>query len=390
VCPDGTAVPLKPVPVAQKEDWQYDEAWLQRLLYLHPEALPIAEIDDSFSGLIPLCMEMDTPAGPIDAVYITPSGRLALLEAKLWRNPEARRKVIGQILDYAKELTRWGYSRLDEAVRQARKNASPDAIFSGITSLVAPYVSELSEARFSDAVTKSMAKGDFLLLIAGDGIREGVAAIAQFLDRNGAMHFTFGLVECAIYEAPNGGHFVQPRVLAQTTLIRRTIFLLGDNRIAELEGAPSDQDSVTSEVSPELQELRAKYQTYWKEVLSRLHVEEQQPISKPATSTNQYFGMPTGSNGWVSAYLTFGKGPTGERILAALATDKEEINSALGLPVEWTRTSDGRGSVVAAKSFHGNLMEDSREATQAWLVDVVQRLISVFRPRIEALLREAT
>jgi surface antigen len=111
--------------------------------------------------------------------------------------------------------------------------------------------------------------------------------------------------------------------------------------------------------------------------------------------------MPTGSNGWVSAYLeqskgragaylTFGKGPTGERILAALATDKEEINSALGLPVEWTRTSDGRGSVVAAKSFHGNLMEDSREATQAWLVDVVQRLISVFRPRIEALLREAT
>ncbi len=32
-----------------------------------------------------------------------------LVEAKLWRNPEARRKVIGQILDYAKELSRWNY-----------------------------------------------------------------------------------------------------------------------------------------------------------------------------------------------------------------------------------------------------------------------------------------
>ena len=31
-----------------------------------------------------------------------------LIECKLWRNPEARREVVGQILDYAKVLTRRG------------------------------------------------------------------------------------------------------------------------------------------------------------------------------------------------------------------------------------------------------------------------------------------
>ncbi|MDZ4818324.1 MAG: DUF4268 domain-containing protein [Planctomycetota bacterium] len=394
---DGTSATLAPIPLSQKDGWNYSEEWLQRLLYLHPEILPIAEIDNSYSGPIPLCMEMDTPAGPIDAVYITPSGRLILLEAKLWRNPEARRKVIGQILDYAKEISQWSYSRLDEAVRQARKNASPEVPFPGIEKLVAEHVSGLVEHRFSDAVTKSMGRGDFLLLIAGDGIREGVGAITQFLDRSGAMHFTFGLVECAIYEGPEGGHFVQPRVLAQTTLIPRTIFLLGDNRISEQEPVPEEDLGVPG-VSAELQESRARYQQFWREFLDLLQVEEQQPVSKPATSTNQYFSMPPGSNGWVSAYLqqskgragvylTFGKGTIGDRLFSALAADRAEIDAALGVAVEWTSAEGGRGTVLASKSFPGILLDDSRKPAQVWLADVVPRFVSVFRPRIDALLR---
>jgi hypothetical protein len=45
-------------------------------------------------------------------------------EAKLWRNPEARRQVVGQVLDYAKELARWSYEELQGAVRLAR--SEPD------------------------------------------------------------------------------------------------------------------------------------------------------------------------------------------------------------------------------------------------------------------------
>ena len=73
----------------------YDEGWLQDLLYRHPDSLPIMEINPSFAGLIPICRELSTPAGPLDVLYVTPTGRLVILEAKLWRNPEARRKVIG-------------------------------------------------------------------------------------------------------------------------------------------------------------------------------------------------------------------------------------------------------------------------------------------------------
>lgn len=86
---------------------QGPESALRDLILSHPEALPLAEIDAAFAGALPLCSEMSTPAGPVDLVLITPQGLPVLVECKLWRNPEARRKVVGQVLDYAKELARW-------------------------------------------------------------------------------------------------------------------------------------------------------------------------------------------------------------------------------------------------------------------------------------------
>ena len=146
---------------------------------------------------------------------------------------------------------------------------------------------------------------------------------------------------------------------------------------------------------------RAKHQAYWKELLEQLRLEEQQPVSKPAVSTNQYFTMPRGSEGWISAYLaqsrnevgvylTFNKGPKGAQLYASLEKEKDEINRALGLPVEWERMRDGRLYVMATKNFSGDLLQQFRKPSQTWLADAVQRFVSVFRPRIDAQLREAT
>ena len=57
-----------------------DEAWLRDTLLSHPGLLPIREIDASFGPLIPLCRELRTEAGPIDAAFINDHGRLTLVE----------------------------------------------------------------------------------------------------------------------------------------------------------------------------------------------------------------------------------------------------------------------------------------------------------------------
>jgi hypothetical protein len=82
----GGAEPLKLVAQQGGGD-AVSEAYIQALVHEHPACLPIAEIDAMFSGRVPICTELNTPAGPIDNFMVTPSGLPVLVECKLWRNP---------------------------------------------------------------------------------------------------------------------------------------------------------------------------------------------------------------------------------------------------------------------------------------------------------------
>ncbi len=60
----GGAQPLKPI-AEQSGAGEVSEAVIQDLVHQHPACLPIAEIDAMFSGAVPICTELNTPAGPI-------------------------------------------------------------------------------------------------------------------------------------------------------------------------------------------------------------------------------------------------------------------------------------------------------------------------------------
>ena len=119
---DAPAKSLNRVRLVKGSDDQvvYSEAWLQRLIMQQPTLLPVEQIEPSFAGLVPICMELPVPSGYVDNLLVTPSGNLALIECKLWRNPESRREVVGQIVDYATEMSRWSYDKLEEAVNRTR------------------------------------------------------------------------------------------------------------------------------------------------------------------------------------------------------------------------------------------------------------------------------
>ncbi len=211
----GEAELLQKIPLSESSQ-SYDEAFIQKLVFRHPECIPIEQIDQGYADLVPICCELNTPAGPLDILFATPTGKLCIVEAKLWRNPEARRKVVGQILDYAKELSRWDYEDLQRQVSIATKQKG-NAIFD----LVRARHPSTEESRFVDGVSKSLSRGEFLLLILGDGIREGVGGIAEFVGGSGNLDFTFGLVELGMYRRTSGELMVVPRVLAKTVVIER-------------------------------------------------------------------------------------------------------------------------------------------------------------------------
>ena len=130
------------------------------LLFRFPETLPIAAIDAAYAGAVPICRELATSAGYVDALYVNSLGRLTLAEFKLWRNPQARREVIGQILDYTKELACWDYEDLQREGVESRRQE-------GQCPVRAIRMEALSSrrSRFHDNVTPTESAASFLLLI---------------------------------------------------------------------------------------------------------------------------------------------------------------------------------------------------------------------------------
>ena len=90
----------------------------------------------------------------------------------------------------------------------------------------------VDEATFVDNVVRNLRSGQFLLMVVGDGIREELEQIVEYLKRSAGIRFTFALVELAIFDLPQdlgGGTIVEPRVLARTLEIVRSVVALDEH-----------------------------------------------------------------------------------------------------------------------------------------------------------------
>jgi len=233
---DSVAVGMKRVRFQKGEGEGYKERWLQKLISCYPNVLPIEQIEPALTPAIPICLELPLASGYVDNLFATPAGDLIVVETKLFRNPDARRKVVTQIIDYAKDLSSLSYETLNKAVLKAEAadgngGHPPYGLFEAIASVAGQE--DVAEERFIDAISRNLERGRFLLLVTGDGIQEGVQNIAAFLQQHAGMHFTLGLVELAIFELPSeiGGYLVQPRILARTRNIDRGIVTIEDGKI---------------------------------------------------------------------------------------------------------------------------------------------------------------
>ena len=366
------------VPLTRITD-AVSEGHIQALVHEHPECLPIAEIDSMFSRPVPICTELDTRvAGKIDNFMVTPSGLPVLVECKLWRNPEARREVVSQILDYAKELSRWSSSDLQREVsRRLTRDGNP------LLDMVRGVDPEVDEQQFNDALTANLRRGRFLLLIVGDGIREGVEAIAEYLQLHAGLHFSLGLVEMPIYEMPNGDRLVAPRVLARTALVTRNVVAVPDGYGVEEE----DPDIEVIDPPP------GEYERFWTEFLRILKLDDpEQPRPKPAQGPNIRFPLPA-PNSWLSVYrlqnghvgvfLSSRRNTPGRNAMRAIVEDLHAIKDQLGGNVRMEKVDgdDSIGDWIQAGQMD---QLEERERVLSWLARRVNTFVNVLRPRMRA------
>ena len=390
----GGAVALAPLGQHRGSE-AVSEAEIQALVQAHPASLPIVEIDPIFAGAIPICTELTTPAGSIDNLMVTPSGLPVLVECKLWRNPEGRREVVGQILDYAKELTRWSSSDLQREVRH-RLNRQGNPLLD-IVRASDPFV---DETQFNDALTANLRRGRFLLLIVGDGIREGVEAIAEYLQKHASLQFSLGLVELPFYVLPDGNRLVVPRVLARTVNVMRTVVAMPEGYGLQTSAEDGGAEVGPSSSDPERTALQEAQQRFWSEFLTGLTLDDpEQPVPKPARLGYLGFSMPAPSgSSWITVYrdlnrrevglfLSSHRNTLGEQAMLAVAEDWADIQTALGGTAKRT-IRDGRPTVIDSLSTGPLEQIEVRRTAFIWLAERVNTFVNVLRPRVRTVVAD--
>lgn len=381
---DGSAVALTPLPLGGGPD-AVSEAALQQLIHDHPSCLPIAEIDPMFCAPVPICTELNTPAGPIDNFMVTPGGLPVLVECKLWRNPEGRRKVVGQILDYAKELSRWSSSDIQREVsRRTGRAGNP------MLDLLSEAGHAVDEIAFNDALTFNLRRGRFLLLIVGDGIREGVEAIAEYLQAQSGLHFTLGLVEMPIYQGPEESRLIVPRVVARTHLITRNVIAVPDGHaVADSDGSEAAEEIVD--------ELTADRVSFWNDFLDDLRLSDPDQVI-PKVSRQGYVSFmlpaPSGScwitvfrninTGRVGLFLSYSRNSVGERAVRRIVEDWDDVRAELGGTVALLHDKIDRDLIHDEKGYESLSQPTLRAEAIDWLQRRTNDFVSVLRPRVRA------
>jgi len=378
----STAAPLTSLSL-EGGDEAVREADIQSIVHAHPTCLPIAEIDPMFSAPVPICTELNTPAGPIDNFMVTSSGLPVLIECKLWRNPEARRDVVAQIIDYAKELRRWSSSDLQREVsRRLKRNGNP------LLELVRKNHPEVDETQFNDAMTANLRRGRFLLLIVGDGIREGVEAIAEYLQEHVGLHFSLGLVELPIYALPCGDRLVVPRILARTMVITRNVVALPDGYALNDGG----DRGVGVDIDPEQIASGEAAKSFWNEFLEELKLDDPEQTKRQGYIA--FFLPAQGGSSWLTAYRNMKRGEVGvslsshregagdyarQVIVDDWDTVKEQLRGTAKLIEE-----NGRTLIRDCQIFGELDRPEVRKKAFAWLAERVNTFVNVLRPLVRS------
>lgn len=104
---DGNVNPLR---VRSLRDGLYGEqleAALQRLLQEHPEIIPGEQMEpnsDDPPRFVLLKREIAIGSWSLDHLFVDHHGVPTLVECKLIQNPQSRREVIGQVIEYAANI----------------------------------------------------------------------------------------------------------------------------------------------------------------------------------------------------------------------------------------------------------------------------------------------
>ncbi len=219
----------------------YDqETELQLYLERHPNLIPGDQIDPN-SPRKWLLVKREMPVygsqpgsrnWSLDHLFLDQDGRPTLVECKLSGNPEIRRKVVAQMIEYASNGA--SFWTVDDLRKKAVETAQgDDQLNDSIVKLLSDHEDdqEPSVESFWESVKAHLTKKSFRLIFVADTIPFELRTMIEFLNEKMNDIDLFG-VEVRKYTFPNDkGDIFVPRVVGMSDRMR----VRKSNRTTEYE-----------------------------------------------------------------------------------------------------------------------------------------------------------
>lgn len=180
----GTPAPRLALQRVNAKSLGLQESWFRDAIFANPELViapcrAAGQVDQDEVWL-PWRIEENFGSGPIDVLLVSSRGRIGIVETKLSYNPQKRREVVAQVMDYALSLQ--GADRED-----------------------LPDLPDSPEAPLEEALSECLSTGRFLLVIAGDALDPRALRLSQsMLARHLTSEWDLAMVDLNVYHRPAG------------------------------------------------------------------------------------------------------------------------------------------------------------------------------------------
>ena len=210
---------LRPLPIRSMRLGLFGkklEDALQELLQKYPQIIPGKQIDPSDPPrFVLLQREMPVGGWSLDHLYVDQNAVLTLIETKLVENPESRREVIGQIIEYAANATKlWTAEQVRQDAIEFWSKQGKD-LNEVLSNEFSGGSDGLNIIDFWRSVEANLKDGQVRLIIVSDELRPEVRRMIEYL--NGEMQNAEVLgLELKCYGQESTSLVLVPHLVGQT------------------------------------------------------------------------------------------------------------------------------------------------------------------------------
>jgi hypothetical protein len=243
----------------------------------------------------------------------------------------------------------------------------------------------LREQEFVDAVSRSLREGRFLVLIAGDGIREGMQSLTELVNRNATKEFSFRLIEVALYRFGRNRIAIQPRVLAQTEVVTRRVTIMnvkGDGNVARID---DDTEELEGAAERTLVGGKRHLKKWWAPLLKMKFDDPEQDAPFWVGTNNLVLNTPFPGIR-IKAWAAVDGASMGVFVTGTRPECVDAIENHIRRDKRYLLDNLPKGTVVDARAAWPIVLKNveamSEVDRRAWLVKMLNAFANVLRPRL--------